>query len=262
MKDPHLFGIPLNWENTPHGFFYTDDWVLSEAEWIDSVDIGLQVLLDTGFPAWARRTKVDDYIELTLAEDLPETPFDEAQLDDQPAHVEWLAARGADMSVGKRCKNANTLLAWMKTSSSLFDKDPIGQVVIARGSTQDHGEIVLLDLDPDAATTAKVRLVRIASHLAAWEGAATISTLDTTRELDILGFRSRPDGERILDTAFLDLDLAAYYALVESDISAGKWSPIELTRLRDQRTRKPRWDPLKRGLRYRIAQRLHRNRPT
>ncbi len=63
-QDPNRYGIPIGITRRSHEFYYTDFAVADDDEWLESVDIGLMVMLDTGFRAGARRRRVGDYIEL------------------------------------------------------------------------------------------------------------------------------------------------------------------------------------------------------
>jgi len=233
-QDPHLFGIPLNWEKTPHGFFYTDDWVLSADEWIDSVDIGLMVALSTSLIVGARRRQVNDYIELVEDDDRPTSPFYVQRLNENPTRFAYLGHLGWDLSVGQQHRRDGTLLAWVDCYWNTTPSKTACQVVIGKGSAPSVGDVVLIDALPGTPVTATVDAVLLAAQLAASEGVSTITTTDITPELDILGFRANENGHRALDTAFLDFDMAAYRKLIESEVAAGKWNPKDFVRRRTQ----------------------------
>jgi hypothetical protein len=54
-RDPRLYGIPIPLDDTGRDFWYTDYPVASAEEWPDSVILGLEIHMDTGFRIGARR---------------------------------------------------------------------------------------------------------------------------------------------------------------------------------------------------------------
>ena len=225
-EDAHLYGIPVPLNDARHEFYYSDFAVSSDEEWLDSVTLGLGVMLDTGFRATARRTQIDDYIELRADGGWPVD--DRFYLQEVDERFELLADRlsevGLDPALAVRRRSEYRLVVWLLVYENNATGGPwVGQAVVTRDA-QHSAELELIQTSRNVPGTVRLDLAYFASHHAAAAGASTVTTTVPDDEFLIAGFVSATSGVRTLDTSFLDARPEDARALLEKDISIGsKW---------------------------------------
>ena len=236
--DPLLYGIPIPFTDTRHEFYYDSFPVSSDDEWLDSVGIGLTVMLGTGHRARARRSRVGDYIELRREGGW--SVDHRFYLQDVDSDFELLAERlrsdGLDPSLAIEKRGSGELVCWLLMYENNSSGSPwVGQSVISRVSASEC-RLDLVEIAPDVPITVSLDLSYYACHSAAVLGARSIQTTLGNEEFTLAGFRPTADGSRVLDTNFLDADPDGARALLEADMSRGsRWS--------DDRDRNGRYFP-------------------
>lgn len=221
--DPHLYGIPIDLTDTGHEYYYRDDAVSTDEEWLDSVGLGLLVSLDSGFRTWARRRRVDDYIELRAEGGWPtDSRFRQQSCEASDQHLAaTLLKDGLDPSVALELSAHGRLLVWLVTHENNSTGHPfVGQAVVASAERE---TATLLHVQACAGVPDHVRLglAYTAVHAAAEAGAQRITTTLTDTFLDIAGFRL-VDGVRSIDPSFLDADPDAVRALRDASLAEGR----------------------------------------
>lgn len=223
--DPRLYGIPISLAESRRDFYYGDQ-VEDDDEWLDSVGLGLQVMLDTGFRAQARRRPVGDYIELRQAGGWPNDDrfylswfgenFDERRADD-------LRRDGLDPDIALRRLKSGALLAWLVAYENNSTGEPdVGQAVVSRDAAG-QACLEIVELTPGVPESVMVDLAYFAAHTAAEKGAGTIATELDIPQLSIAGFETR-EGRQVLDTSFLAADPDGARALVLASLAqGGRW---------------------------------------
>ncbi|HTW16877.1 MAG TPA: hypothetical protein VMF51_17230 [Nocardioides sp.] len=217
--DPHLYGIPIDLTDTGHEYYYDDDEVTSDEEWMDSVGLGLTVMLDTGFRAYARRRRVDDFIELRAEGGWPSDGRFYLQEGD-PGLASGLRSDGLDPSLALSLHASGRLLTWLVSYENNSTGHPyVGQAVVA---TAGPGEATLLRLETSPGVPASVRLdlAYFAAQAAVASGVQRVTTPLPDEFLDIAGFRTADDG-RCLEAPFLDADPDGAESLMRASLDAG-----------------------------------------
>lgn len=187
------------------------------------------VMFGTGFRANARRSRVDDYIELRSEGGWPEddrfsaqdaTHDDEAQ---QSLIAQTLRRDGLDPAVGIHRRRQGRLLAWLLEYENTAPSGPwVGQAVVA---TDEAGQAVLevAEIGRDVPETVRVDVAYYACHAAAETGVLTVSTALKEESLSLIGFREDHQG-RSLETHFLHADPDGARELLRADLSnESKW---------------------------------------
>jgi hypothetical protein len=228
-RDPRLYGIPISLSETSKEFYYSDYPVDSIEEWLESVGLGMEIYLGTGFWARARRARVEDYIELRSEGAWPDDdrfyfgvvgPRD----DDSWLRVPYVAEAGLDTSAAVASRDAGRLIGWVTVYENNSTGHPyVGQAVASWSSDTtasiDHVEVVA-----DIPITVMVDLARMAAHAAGAAGALSVTTDLDLEELKLAGFRYDAHGVRAVDTSFLDEDPAGASALLQEVLVApGQW---------------------------------------
>lgn len=223
-RDPHLYGIPIPLGDTSRDFYYTGYPVTSIEEWLDSVSLGLTIHLDTGFRTSARRTAVDDYIELRADGGWP---FDERFCYDvvDPAdpysweRVPFVTAAGLDPGAAVASRDSGRLIGWVTGYENNSTGEPyVGHAVVSwTGDTTAHLEHV--ELAGGVPVTVLVDLAHLAAHTAGAAGAMTVTTDLHQDELAVAGFRAGPSGERVVESSFLSEDPAAAARLLAAALT-------------------------------------------
>jgi hypothetical protein len=219
-RDPHLYGIPVSLGDTRHEFYYSDCEVSSDDEWLDSVDIGLMVMLDTGYVATARRRQVDDYIELRDVDGWPDDR--RFTLQDGGDDMDLLAGRlrevGLDPSAALEQRARNRLQVWMLASENNSTGGPwVGHAVVSR-SGKAEAILEVVETSPEVPPTVALDLAYFACHSAAAAGVERVWTELPDEVLALAGFVSTPDGRQVLDTNFLAADPDGARALLATDL--------------------------------------------
>jgi len=225
--DSHLYGIPISPDDVRHEFFYPDFAVSSDDEWLESVSLGLGVMLDTGYRATARRTQVDDYIELGADGGWPVDDRFYLQVVDE--NFELLAERliemGLSPAVALQCHLQNQLMTWLLSYENNSTGGPsVGQAVVSR-TGRDSAELRLVETTAGVPDTVLTDLAYFVSHDAAAAGARLVTTGMSDSVLDLAGFEPDQFGVLSLDTSFLKADPDAARALLEADLagSSNQW---------------------------------------
>jgi hypothetical protein len=223
--DPRIYGIPISLAD-PRRDFYYDDPVDGDDEWLESVGLGLMVMLNTGFRATARRRLVDDYIELRTIGGWP---------NDDRFYLSWfgrnfnqdradcLRDEGLDPDLAVTLLKSGRLIAWLVAYENNSTGTPdVGQAVVSRGPT--GGAILeMVELAPGVPESVMVDLAYFAAHAAAEQGAATVATELAMPALSLAGFQDC-DGRRLLDTSFLAADPDGARALLAASVAErGRW---------------------------------------
>jgi hypothetical protein len=221
--DPQDYGIPISLMDTRRDFYYTNFSVDSDEEWLDSVGLGMTVRMGTGFVASARRRDLGEYIELREEEGWPDDRRFYHQDGDHEPHrlAEALARDGLNVEPVLRLLDAGTLLAWVVAYENNSTGMPfVGHAAIARVDAK-SARLEHLEVVEDVPLTAELNLAYYCSHNAARRGALTIETSLDEARLDIVGFRTSPDGVRRLNTNFIDADPDTARLLLEADLLRG-----------------------------------------
>jgi hypothetical protein len=221
-NDPHLYGIPVPLTDVRHEFYYSDYEVSSDEEWLESVSVGLDVMLGTGHRATARRTQVGDYIELRAAGGWPvDERFYLQEADYEFERLaEVLREAGLDPTLALRRRSQDKLLVWLLSYENNATGGPwVGQAVVTRGESSE-AELELVETTAGVPVTVRLDLAYFASHAAAERGARTVSTALPDREFALAGFAESSSGARVLDTSFLGADPDGARALLEASLAA------------------------------------------
>lgn len=228
-RDPRLYGIPIALTDTTRDYYYTDYPVDSIEEWLDSVSLGLTIQLDTGFRTFARRTAIDDYIELRADGGWP---VDNRFCHDvvEPAdpyswgRVPFVAAAGLDPTVAVSNRDAGRLIGWVTVYENNASGEPyVGQAVVS-WSTETAAHLEHLEIADGVPLSVLVDLAHQAAHTAGAAGALAVTTDLDQPALAIAGFRAGPHGQRVVDTSFLDTDPSAAGRLLEATLrSNDRW---------------------------------------
>ena len=228
-RDPQLYGVPISLRDTSHEFYYTDYPVASVEEWLESVDVGLMVKLDTGLRMSARRARVGDYIELRDEDGWPvdhRFTYDGVAPSDPYAwrRVPFVAASGLDPSPAVAARDAGRLIGWVTCAENNSAGEPyVGQAIVC-WATPGEAVLELVETTDGVPVTVAVDLAYAAAHDAASAGARTVATELEAPEFAIVGFRSSADGRRVLDASLLDADPSAAAALLRSSLETpGRW---------------------------------------
>jgi hypothetical protein len=219
--DPHQYGIPIPLHDRRHEFYYSDCQVSSDDEWLDSVGIGLMVMLDTGHLATARRRQMDDYIELRDVDGWPDDR--RFYLQDGGDDVDLLADRlrevGLDPSAALQQRERKRLLVWMLSYENNASGGPwVGHAVVSR-SGKTEGVLEVVETGPEVPATVALDLAYFACHSAAAAGVERIWTDLPDEVLALAGFVSSSQGRRVLDTSFLAADPDGARALLDADLA-------------------------------------------
>lgn len=223
--DERVYGIPINL-TSPRRDFYYDSPVESDDEWLESIDLGFMIMLDTGFRARARRRLVDSYIELREEGGWPNDDrfylswfgenFDAGRAD-------FLRHDGLDPEPALEHLRSGRLIAWLVAYENNSTGTPdVGQAVIARGP---HGEarLEILEVATGVPESVMLNLAYFAGHAAAEQGAATVVTDLRCPLLTIAGWEPL-DAQQVLDTSFLRADPDAARALLARSLARGdRW---------------------------------------
>lgn len=227
QRDPRLYGIPIPLGDISRDFYYTDYPVASAAEWLDSVGLGLMIQMDTGFRAGARRTAVDDYLELRADGGWPVDErfyYDVVEPTDPYSweRVPFVAAAGLDPTAAVASRGTGRLIAWVTGYENNSTGEPyVAQAVVSwTGETTAHLEHV--EVADGVPVTLVVDLAHLASHAAASAGALSVTTDLDAPELAVVGFRVGLGGRREVDTSFLKEDPAGAARLLESALTTGE----------------------------------------
>lgn len=223
--DPRLYGIPISLAEPRRDFYYGDP-VANDDEWLDSVGLGLMVMLDTGFRAHARRRLVDDYIELRQAGGWPDDDrfylswfgenFDESRAD-------CMRHDGLDPEIALRGLKSGGLIAWLVAYENNSTGEPdVGQAVVSRDEAG-QACLEIVEVTPGVPESVMVDLAYFAAHTAAEKGTGTVVTELEIPQLSIAGFETR-DGRQVLDTSFLAADPDGARALIDASLTqGGRW---------------------------------------
>ncbi|MDP3889660.1 hypothetical protein [Nocardioides sp.] len=234
-RDPHLYGIPIDLTDRRHEFYYTDYPVEGDEEWLDSVGVGLMVMLGTGFRACARRRKVDDYIELSQEGGWPVDERFYLQDADpgftrsgrRPHEIERLAQKlredGLDTALALERRSQGRLVHWLLAYENTAPSGPwVGQAVISAAGPH-RAVLEQVETAPGVPVTVRLDLAYFVSHAAAERGIRTITTTLPDSELNVAGFEPAEDGHRrVLDTSFLAAEPDEARALLEADLARGE----------------------------------------
>lgn len=221
--DPQVYGIPISLIDTRRDFYYTNFSVASDEEWLDSVGLGMTVRMGTGFVASARRRDLGEYIELREEGGWPsDQRFYHQDGDCEPHRLaEALAHDGMNVAPVLRLLDAGTLLTWLVAYENNSTGSPyIGYAAISRVSAT-SARLEHLEVVEDVPLTAQLNLAYYCSHDVARRGALTIETSLDEARLDIVGFRTSPDGVRRLHTTFTDADPDAARIMLDEDLLRG-----------------------------------------
>ena len=225
QRDPRLYGVPIPLGDTRRDF-YSGDPVESDEEWLDSVSLGLTILVDTGFEVGARRTAVGDHIELRTEGSWPDDERFYYDVVDPADPASWervrvVAEDGLDPAAALASRDAGRLIAWVTGYENNSAGSPyVGHAVVSwTGATTAHVEHV--EVAEGVPVTVLVDLVHLAAHAAGSAGALVVTTDRDEPELGVAGFRERPGGPRVVDTGFLEEDPAGAARLLKTTRAAG-----------------------------------------
>lgn len=251
--EDRLFGVSVSLTRIDRRL----DWNRPAAdleEWLESLDLWITEDVDNGYRYRARRSAVDDYIELRQ----PPWPMDERFYLQVNERIErdWTlvehADDGLDAGIALAAQDSGTLLAWTFAYENNSSGSPVvGHSTIAWDGP-DVARLIHLVLRDDVPATVAAELVRSATHAAAEAGAqVVVSDVDLgTCHPDlaaITGFRPGHEGMRVgTDLLTEDADLAERL-LDEALAEPGRWG--------DNRDRSGRYLP-----NSRIGRALHRLR--
>ena len=218
-QDPRLYGIPIALDETGRDFYYGDP-VTSTDEWLHSVDLGIEIHLGTGFRARARRTQVDDYIELRAQGGWPEDDRFFLDVVDPGDDESWLRVpsvteAGLDPGTAIASREAGRLIGWVTAYENNATGHPyVGQAVVS-WSGHTTASLDCVEVTAGVPVTVAVDLASSAAHIAGDAGALHVTTDLGLEEFELAGFRYDGDGVRSVDTSFLDEDPAGARALLQ-----------------------------------------------
>lgn len=225
-KDARVYGIPIELTDTRRDFYYRSR-VADDDEWLDSVGLGLMVMLDTGFRQRARRRLVGDYIELRSdggwpSDDRFYLQFEPSSSRDLHGLADVLRADGLDPAAAMTAAAGGRLLEWVLAYENNATGGPwVGQTVVVR---RDH-DATTADLEIETVSGTPrflaLELAYFGAHAAAVHGAAAVLLAEDEAMFEIAGFRSA-EGGMILDTSFLDSDPVRAEAFLTSDTSGSR----------------------------------------
>lgn len=228
-RDPRLYGIPIALSDTDREFYYTDFPVASTEEWLDSVGLGVEILLDTGFRETARRSSVEDYIELRADGGWPVDERFYYDVVDPSEDISWervpyVAAAGLDPGPAVAAREAGTLIGWVTGYENNATGEPyVGHAVVS-WSGDSAARLEHLEVSNGVPVTVSVDLAHLAAHAAAATGVLQVATRIELDELSLVGFRPGPEGQRVLDTSFLGADPDAAARLFALSLTrGGRW---------------------------------------
>jgi hypothetical protein len=210
-RDPRLYGIPIDIEDISRDFYYTDFPVDSAQEWLESVDVGLTVHLGTGFRGSARRTAVEDYIELRAEGGWPvDERFHFGVVEPADPHgwlrVPFVKRSGLDPTPAVASLDSGRLIAWVVC----FENNSTGSPYVGQAVVSWTGDSVAALEDVEVAAgvpvTVVVDLAQLGAHVAGDAGALSVVTDLEVAELEVAGFLAGEAGRRVVDTSFLDED--------------------------------------------------------
>ncbi|KRB74011.1 hypothetical protein ASE01_18625 [Nocardioides sp. Root190] len=220
--DERVYGIPIRLVDPRREFYYKRP-VESDDEWLDSIGLGVMVMLDTGFRARARRRQVGDYIELR---DLGGWPNDdrfylssfEENFDEGRANC--LRHDGLDPKPALECLKSGTQIAWLVAYENNSTGAPdVGQAVISKDPSGD-ARLEFLEVAPSVPESVMLDLAYFAAHTAAEKGATVVVTDLDNPLLGVAGFESC-EGQQVLDTSFLRADPDRARALLARSLADG-----------------------------------------
>lgn len=220
--DARIYGIPIPLTDTRRDFYYRSR-LADDDEWLDSVGLGLMVMLDTGFRWRARRTMVDNYIELRAdggwpSDDRFYMQFERASSRNLHGLADHLRADGLDPAAAMTAATNGRLLEWVLAYENNATGSPwVGQAVAVR---RERGPTVDLTIETVSGTPRflDLDLAYFGAHAAADHGAAAVLLTEGESLFEIAGFRSI-DGGMVLDTGFLESNPAESAAFLTSDTS-------------------------------------------
>lgn len=224
--DERVYGIPISLTEPRRDFYYERRPVESDDEWLDSVDLGLMIMLDAGFRARARRREVGDYIELRDVGGWP---------NDDRFFLSWFGENfdegrgrcirhdGLDPELALARLKSGRLIAWLVAYENNSTGSPdVGQAVVSRDPAG-VARLELVEVTPGVPESVMLDLAYFAAHAAAEEGAAIVVTDLDYPLLGLAGFESR-EGQQVLDTSFLRADPdGARELLARSRAEGGQW---------------------------------------
>lgn len=226
-RDPRLYGIPIPLGDTSRDFYYTDYPVASAEEWLDSVGLGLMIHMDTGFRAGARRTAVDDYIELRADGGWPVDErfyYDVVEPTDPYSweRVPFVAAAGLDPTAAVASRDSGRLIGWVTGYENNSTGEPYVAHAVVSWTGESTAHLELVEVADGVPVTVVVDLAHLAAHAAGAAGALSVATDLDAPELALAGFRVGPGGRRELDTSFVDEDPVGAARLLETALTSGE----------------------------------------
>jgi hypothetical protein len=217
-RDPRTYGIPIPLGDPTRDFYYPENRLSSIDEWLESVRLGMSIHVGTGLHARARRTLVDDYIELREENGWQYDPrfyLDVVEPDEPQSwdRVPLLAEAGLDPAPAIASRDAGRLIGWVTAYEDGAATNPYAGHAVVTWTGDDTGDLEHVEVTPRAPVTVLVGLVRRGAHFAGASGALSVTTRLEAPELDLVGFRYA-DGRRAVDTGFLDEDPEGAAALL------------------------------------------------
>jgi hypothetical protein len=217
--EPHLYGIPVPLDDVRHEFYYSDYTVSSDEEWLDSVTTGLGVMLDTGHRATARRTRVDDYIELRSEGGWPiDERFYLRTVDESHELLaERLREDGLDPSAALESRAQDRLVTWLLSYENNSTGTPyVGQAVVS-STGEGSAHLELVETTAGVPQTVALELAYFAAHDAVAAGARVVTTDVSLPTVELAGFAPDRSGALTLDTSFATADPDAARALLDAE---------------------------------------------
>lgn len=225
-RDPRTYGIPIPLGDTSREFYYPENRVSSVEEWLESVRLGMSIHVGTGLHSRARRTLVDDYIELREADGWEYDPrfYLDVVEPDEPQSWDRLPIvghAGLDTAPAIASRDEGRLICWVTAYEDDSRGNPYAGHAVVSWTGDDTAHLEHLEVGNGVPITVVVGLARRGAHFAGGAGALSVTTALDTPELDLVGFRSAADGRRVVDTSFLDEDPAGAAALLR-EVLAGE----------------------------------------
>jgi hypothetical protein len=198
-EDPHVFGRVLD---------PPDPMADSLVEWAIETGSELMEDVDTGLVYRSVR-RADAGIIVLSEHDLPTDRRIYSSEMSEESDGWWLVEHGFDTTIALTRKASGELISWLMAYVNNSRGEPvIGQAVVG-WSGDGVARIDVLQTAPGTPVTAQLDLVHLACAMAAEAGARRVTTSSDLTELELMGFRAGADGLRVVDTAFLDIDLPA-----------------------------------------------------
>lgn len=222
--DERMFGIPIDLTKTRQDFLYSGA-VDDDDEWLESVGLGLMVMLDTGFRASARRRSAGDYIELRSEGGWPsDRRFYMQNEDPEPTRVSEMAtvvsADGVEASSALAALREGRLAQWLLAYENNSTGVPwVGQATIVRVDRVTAS--ISLSVLSGAPEFLRLDLAYKAAHSAVRLGFTTILLERVEPLFELAGFRTSVGGTMSLDPSFLDADPDGARAFLASDQTGG-----------------------------------------